>query len=73
MRCGDFMLWDLKLRPAKDRAAARGFADVLDVPPVLVDRPETVVDGALSVEEDCLLWTESCRLLAKAFSCWRMN
>ena len=65
------MLWDMKLSPAKEKAAASEF-DVL----------EFVVGGLAAggtldklVEDKlcCFLVTDSWRLLASAFSCWRMN
>jgi hypothetical protein len=64
------MAWDLKLRPAKDSAAAKEeewFEAAVGVE-VMVDRFVW-----LAVDEGCLLCTASCRLFASAFSCWRMN
>ena len=65
------MLWDLKLRPAKEKAVASELDEVFDgvvCPGVLVDRLvlEEIADG-------CLRCTDSCKLFANAFSCWRMN
>ena len=64
------MLWDRKCRPAKENAAASELDEVLDVecPGVTLDK---LVEEA--VAEACLRCTESCKLLARAFSCWRMN
>ena len=64
------MLWDLKFRPAKENAAASEPEDVFDVeyPGLTLDK---LVEEALA--EACLRCTESCKLLARAFSCWRMN
>ena len=61
------MLWDLKFRPAKENAAASELEELFDVD-VTLDK--LVAD---ELAECCLRCTESCKLLASAFSCWRMN
>lgn len=62
----------MKLSPVKDRAAAKVFDAVLTLFEVVPDVTlERLVDEEF-VEGD-LLWTESCRLFARAFSCWRIN
>lgn len=71
-----FVACDLKLRPVKEKAAARALAALLDaavVAAVVVPEElfEAVGEGALG--EVCRLWTDSWRLFARAFSCWRIN
>jgi hypothetical protein len=65
------MLWDMKFSPAKEKAAASEF-DVLEFVvgglAVGATLDKLVVDKLF-----CFLVTDSWRLLASAFSCWRMN
>ena len=71
MRRAAFAAWDLKFKPAKENAAANALVEVFVLEVVI---PEvTVAWFAGAVTEDCRRWTDICRLLARAFSCWRMN
>lgn len=65
------MLWDMKLSPAKEKAAASEF-DVLEfVVGGLADG--ATLDKLVEDKVCCFLVTDNWRLLARAFSCWRMN
>jgi hypothetical protein len=65
------MLWDMKFSPAKEKAAASEF-DVLEfaVGGVVGD---VTLDKLVEDKLFCFFVTDSWRLLASAFSCWRMN
>lgn len=62
------MLWDIKFSPAKERAVDRELAVIAGE--FVVARLDMLVEDALLV---LFLFTESCRLFARAFSCWRIN
>ena len=76
VRRAAFAACDRKLRPANEKAAASALEEVKDV---VADMPEvTLEEGEAEEEEElfkelCRRWTDSWRLLARAFSCWRMN
>ena len=61
VRCAGFKLWDMKLSPASENTAANE---------VLVLEVALIVDDVVSIG---LLETDSWRLFARAFSCWRMK
>lgn len=75
MRRAAFAAWDLKLRPVKEKAAARALAALLDTVEVAAVVPEVPLEVVAEgdVREGCRLWTDSWRLFARAFSCWRIN
>jgi hypothetical protein len=64
------MLWDMKFSPAKEKAAASEF-DVLEF--VVGGLAGGATFDKLVEDKFCFLVTDSWRLLASAFSCWRMN
>lgn len=59
----------------KEKAAANALAALLDPVEVAVVVPEVPLEAVDVGEfrELCRLWTDNWRLLARAFSCWRMN
>jgi len=66
------MLWDMKLIPAKENAEAIEVFEVeFDMGGPVEDKEERLVVEALW--DGCLLDTDSCKLFARAFSCWRMK
>jgi hypothetical protein len=65
------MSWDMKLSPAKEKAAANGFDEFAFVAGGLAGGAE--VDKLVEDALFCFLVTDNWRLLARAFSCWRMN
>ena len=67
MSCADFTLCDLKLRPAKDSAAAR-----VPVEDWLTALEPVGVGGFDAIGTVFRRWTDSCKLFARAFSCCRM-
>lgn len=75
VRRAAFTACDRKLRPAKENAAASALEEVKDV---VADMPEVMleeveVEEVEEFKELCRRWTDNWRLLARAFSCWRMN
>ena len=71
MRRAAFAALVLKFRPAKDNAAAKAPAEVFVLEVVVPEVTALLLFGAAI--DDWRLWTDICRLLARAFSCWRMN